>query len=34
MDWQPLPKPAEIAENRLLEAILTGHFPINSSLPG
>jgi GntR family negative regulator for fad regulon and positive regulator of fabA len=34
MDWQPLPKPAEIAENRLLEAILAGHFPVNSSLPG
>lgn len=34
MDWQPLPKPAEIAESRLLEAILTGHFPVNSSLPG
>ena len=34
MDWQPLPKPAEIAEGRLLEAILSGHFPVNSSLPG
>jgi GntR family negative regulator for fad regulon and positive regulator of fabA len=34
MDWQPVQKPAEIAENRLLEAILSGHFPINSSLPG
>jgi GntR family negative regulator for fad regulon and positive regulator of fabA len=34
MDWQPLPKPAEIAESRLLEGILTGHFPINGSLPG
>ena len=34
MDWQPLPKPAEIAESRLLEAVLTGHFPVNSSLPG
>jgi len=34
MDWQPLHKPAEIAENRLLEGILTGHFPVNSNLPG
>jgi GntR family transcriptional regulator, negative regulator for fad regulon and positive regulator of fabA len=34
MDWQPLPKPAELAEGRLLEAILSGHFPVNSSLPG
>ena len=34
MDWQPIPKPAEIAENRLLEGILSGHFPINNNLPG
>jgi GntR family negative regulator for fad regulon and positive regulator of fabA len=34
MDWQPVQKPAELAESRLLEAILSGHFPINSSLPG
>ncbi len=34
MDWQTLQKPAEMAESRLLEAILSGHFPINSSLPG
>jgi len=34
MDWQPLPKPAEMVETRLLEAILTGHFPVNASLPG
>jgi GntR family negative regulator for fad regulon and positive regulator of fabA len=34
VDWQPIPKPAEIAENRLLEAILSGRFPIHSSLPG
>jgi len=33
-DWNPIPKPAEIAEGRLLEAILSGHFPVNSSLPG
>jgi GntR family negative regulator for fad regulon and positive regulator of fabA len=34
MEWQTIQKPAEIAENRLLEAILSGHFPINSNLPG
>jgi GntR family negative regulator for fad regulon and positive regulator of fabA len=33
MDWQPAQKPAEMAENRLLEAILSGQFPINSNLP-
>ncbi len=34
MDWQPAPKPAELAESRLLEAILSGYFPPNSTLPG
>ena len=34
MDWQPLQKPAEMAESRLLEAILSGYFPINTNLPG
>jgi len=34
MDWQPVQKPAEMAESRLLDAILSGHFPINSNLPG
>ena len=34
MEWQPMQKPAELAEGRLLDAILSGHFPINSSLPG
>ena len=34
MNWKPLPKPAEIAETRLLEAILDNRFPINSHLPG
>jgi len=34
MSWNPLPKPAEIAETRLLKAILDGSFPIDSSLPG
>lgn len=33
-NWQPIPRPAEIAEQRLLEAILGGRFAINSSLPG
>jgi GntR family negative regulator for fad regulon and positive regulator of fabA len=32
-DWQPMPKPAEQAEERLLSAILDGSFPIGSSLP-
>lgn len=34
MNWEPVPKPAEIAENRLLEAIIDGVFPIGSNLPG
>ncbi len=34
MDWQPIQKPAEMAENRLLDGILSGHFSINSTLPG
>ncbi|MCX6033859.1 MAG: fatty acid metabolism transcriptional regulator FadR [Chloroflexi bacterium] len=34
MDWQPVQKPAEMAESRLLQAILSGQFPINSNLPG
>lgn len=33
MDWHPLQKPAELTESRLLEAILSGHFPANSNLP-
>lgn len=33
MDWINIPKPAEIAENRLIEAFLEGHFPIGSVLP-
>ncbi len=33
MDWQPVQKPAEMAESRLLDAILSGHFPVNSNLP-
>ena len=33
MDWSIPQKPAEITENRLIEAILEGHFPISSHLP-
>jgi GntR family negative regulator for fad regulon and positive regulator of fabA len=33
MNWDPLQKPAEIAENRLIGAILEGHFPAGSYLP-
>lgn len=33
-NYDPIKKPAEIAESRLIEAILTGSFPINSALPG
>jgi GntR family negative regulator for fad regulon and positive regulator of fabA len=32
--WKRVQKPAEVAEQRLLEAILSGHFAINSTLPG
>lgn len=32
--WKPVPKPAEIAEQRLLNGILSGHFAVNSYLPG
>ncbi len=31
--WEAPLKPAELAENRLVEAILDGTFPINSTLP-
>ena len=34
MDWQPAQKPAEMAESRLLDGILSGHFLINTTLPG
>jgi GntR family negative regulator for fad regulon and positive regulator of fabA len=33
MEWEPLPKPAEVAETRLIGAILEGHFPPGSYLP-
>jgi GntR family negative regulator for fad regulon and positive regulator of fabA len=32
--WKPVQKPAEIAEARLLDAIVSGHFAVNSYLPG
>jgi len=34
MEWNAPEKPAEITEKRLIEAIMDGHFPINSYLPG
>lgn len=33
MDWKPPEKPGELAESRLIAAILTGHFPVDSYLP-
>jgi GntR family transcriptional regulator, negative regulator for fad regulon and positive regulator of fabA len=33
MNWTAPSKPAEYAESRLIEAILDGHFPIDSNLP-
>lgn len=33
MNWMPPQKPAELAESRLIEAILDGHFPIGENLP-
>jgi GntR family transcriptional regulator, negative regulator for fad regulon and positive regulator of fabA len=32
--WQNIRKPAEIAETRIIQAILDNTFPINSHLPG
>jgi len=32
-DWPLIPKPAELAEQRLIEAILGGSFPVNATLP-
>lgn len=34
LSWPSPQKPAEIAESRLVESILDGTFPIDSSLPG
>jgi GntR family negative regulator for fad regulon and positive regulator of fabA len=33
MDWEAPLRPAELIEYRLIEAIMDGHFPINSHLP-
>ena len=33
MNWDLPPKPAEISESRLIQAILDGTFPIDSNLP-
>ena len=33
VSWEIQPKPAELAENRLVDAILDGTFPVNSNLP-
>ena len=33
MNWQPPDKPSELAEMRLIEAILNGQFPPESNLP-
>jgi len=33
-DWNPPPRPGEMAESRLIQAIVDGTFPINSTLPG
>ncbi|MBP7999203.1 MAG: fatty acid metabolism transcriptional regulator FadR [Chloroflexi bacterium] len=33
MNWDTPAKPAELAESRLIEAILAGQFPIGSTLP-
>jgi len=32
-NWKPIKKPAQIAETRLIDAILNGSFPINTNLP-
>lgn len=34
MNWETPIKPAELTESRIIEAILDGHFPVNSHLPG
>src|SRR5512135_3692860 len=33
MNWELLPRPAELVESRLINAILDGEFPIDSRLP-
>jgi GntR family negative regulator for fad regulon and positive regulator of fabA len=32
--WDPIPKPSEVTETRLIDAILNGTFSINTYLPG
>jgi GntR family negative regulator for fad regulon and positive regulator of fabA len=32
--WNPPQRPADLTESRLIEAILDGHFPVGSNLPG
>jgi GntR family negative regulator for fad regulon and positive regulator of fabA len=34
MEWSTPKKPAELTEERLIQAILDGHFAIDSTLPG
>jgi GntR family negative regulator for fad regulon and positive regulator of fabA len=33
MNWTIPPKPAELTEERIVDAILEGHFPVSSNLP-
>jgi len=33
MGWEPSPRPAELAESRLIAAFLDGQFPIHGTLP-
>ncbi|TLM97514.1 GntR family transcriptional regulator, partial [bacterium] len=33
MNWDLPKKPAELSERRLIDAILTGQYPIDSNLP-
>jgi GntR family negative regulator for fad regulon and positive regulator of fabA len=33
MEWEPVKKPAEVAESRILDGILQGRFPVNQNLP-
>jgi GntR family transcriptional regulator, negative regulator for fad regulon and positive regulator of fabA len=33
MSWDAIPRPAELAESRLIKAILDGHFAIGDALP-
>src|SRR5512147_1233797 len=33
MNWELPPRPAELAESRLINAIIDSQFPINSTLP-